>query len=92
VPDDDYLILSTVHSAKGGSWRVVPVIQAADGMFPSDLATGDIEGVEEAGPEGTMRPTAMPSGAGLCPRRSMISSTTGPSGRSSPTPPSPRRR
>ena len=45
--DDDYLILSTVHSAKGGEWRVVHVIHAADGMFPSDMATGDVEGVEE---------------------------------------------
>jgi DNA helicase-2/ATP-dependent DNA helicase PcrA len=39
--DDDYLILSTVHSAKGGEWRVVHLIHAADGMFPSDMATGD---------------------------------------------------
>ena len=45
--DDDYLTLSTVHSAKGGEWRVVHLIHAADGMFPSDLATGDAEGVEE---------------------------------------------
>jgi DNA helicase-2/ATP-dependent DNA helicase PcrA len=45
--DDDYLILSTVHSAKGGEWRVVHLIHAADGMFPSDLATGDAEGVQE---------------------------------------------
>ena len=37
----------TVHSAKGGEWRVVHLIHAADGMFPSDLATGDAEGVEE---------------------------------------------
>jgi DNA helicase-2/ATP-dependent DNA helicase PcrA len=45
--DDDYVILSTVHSAKGGEWRVVHIIHAADGMFPSDLATGDEESVEE---------------------------------------------
>ena len=45
--DDDYVILSTVHSAKGGEWRVVHLIHAADGMFPSDMATGDAEGVEE---------------------------------------------
>ena len=45
--DDDYLVLSTVHSAKGGEWRVVHVIHAADGMFPSDMATGDTEGLEE---------------------------------------------
>jgi DNA helicase-2/ATP-dependent DNA helicase PcrA len=45
--DDDYVILSTVHSAKGGEWRVVHVIHAADGMFPSDMATGDRESIEE---------------------------------------------
>ena len=45
--DDDYLILSTVHSAKGGEWRVVHLIHAADGMFPSDMATGSQEEIEE---------------------------------------------
>jgi DNA helicase-2/ATP-dependent DNA helicase PcrA len=45
--DEDYVILSTVHSAKGGEWRVVHLIHAADGMFPSDMATGDRESIEE---------------------------------------------
>jgi len=45
--DDDYLTLSTVHSAKGCEWRAVHVIHAADGMFPSDMATGDAESVDE---------------------------------------------
>ncbi len=45
--DEDYLVLSTVHSAKGGEWDVVHVIHAADGMMPSDLATGDAESIEE---------------------------------------------
>ena len=45
--DDDWLTLSTVHSAKGGEWAVVHVIHAADGAFPSDMATGDAEGVDE---------------------------------------------
>ena len=45
--DDDWLTLSTVHSAKGGEWSVVHLIHAADGAFPSDLATGDAEGVDE---------------------------------------------
>ncbi|MDQ2725320.1 MAG: ATP-dependent helicase, partial [Actinomycetota bacterium] len=45
--DDDWLTLSTVHSAKGGEWRVVHIIHAADGMFPSDLATGGAEGIDE---------------------------------------------
>jgi DNA helicase-2/ATP-dependent DNA helicase PcrA len=45
--DDDFVVLSTVHSAKGGEWRIVHVIHAADGMFPSDMATGDVESIEE---------------------------------------------
>ncbi len=45
--DDDWLTLSTVHSAKGGEWDVVHLIHAADGAFPSDLATGSDEGVDE---------------------------------------------
>jgi DNA helicase-2/ATP-dependent DNA helicase PcrA len=45
--DDDWLVLSTVHSAKGGEWDVVHVLHAADGMFPSDMACGDPDGIEE---------------------------------------------
>jgi DNA helicase-2/ATP-dependent DNA helicase PcrA len=45
--DDDWITLSTVHSAKGGEWRVVHLIHATDGMFPSDLATGDAAGIDE---------------------------------------------
>jgi DNA helicase-2/ATP-dependent DNA helicase PcrA len=45
--DEDYLILSTIHSAKGLEWEVVHVIHAADGMIPSDLATGTPEEIEE---------------------------------------------
>ena len=45
--DEDWLVLSTVHSAKGGEWEVVHVLHASDGMFPSDMATGDREGIEE---------------------------------------------
>ncbi len=45
--DDDWLTLSTVHSAKGGEWAVVHLIHAADGAFPSDMATGDNESVDE---------------------------------------------
>ena len=45
--DEDYLILSTIHSAKGGEWDVVHVIHAADGMIPSDMATGHAEEIEE---------------------------------------------
>jgi DNA helicase-2/ATP-dependent DNA helicase PcrA len=45
--EEDYLTLSTVHSAKGGEWQVVHVIHAADGMFPSDMATGDAASIDE---------------------------------------------
>ncbi len=45
--DDDWLTLSTVHSAKGGEWDVVHVIHAADGAFPSDMATGTEAGIDE---------------------------------------------
>jgi DNA helicase-2/ATP-dependent DNA helicase PcrA len=45
--DDDYLILSTVHSAKGQEWRAVHVLNVVDGCIPSDLATGSAEEIEE---------------------------------------------
>ena len=45
--EEDYLVLSTVHSAKGGEWDAVHVIHAADGMFPSDLATRNAAEIEE---------------------------------------------
>jgi ATP-dependent DNA helicase UvrD/PcrA len=45
--DEDYLILSTIHSAKGLEWDVVHVIHASDGNIPSDMATGDDEELEE---------------------------------------------
>jgi DNA helicase-2/ATP-dependent DNA helicase PcrA len=43
---DDYLTLSTIHSAKGLEWNTVYVIHASDGFIPSDKAT-DTEGIEE---------------------------------------------
>ena len=45
--DEDYLVLSTIHSAKGLEWDAVHVIHAADGMIPSDMATGDDDEIEE---------------------------------------------
>jgi DNA helicase II / ATP-dependent DNA helicase PcrA len=45
--DEDYLNLSTIHSAKGCEWTSVHVIHAADGMIPSDMAAGDEDQVEE---------------------------------------------
>ena len=45
--DEDYLILSTIHSAKGLEWDSVYVIHAADGNIPSDMATRNDEEIEE---------------------------------------------
>ena len=45
--DEDFLILSTMHSAKGLEWDAVFVIHAADGNIPSDMATGDPEQIDE---------------------------------------------
>jgi DNA helicase-2/ATP-dependent DNA helicase PcrA len=45
--DEDWLVLSTIHSAKGLEFDVVHVIHAADGMIPSDMATGDDDELEE---------------------------------------------
>lgn len=45
--DDDYLVLSTMHSAKGCEWTSVHVIHAADGMIPSDMATKDEAQIDE---------------------------------------------
>jgi DNA helicase-2/ATP-dependent DNA helicase PcrA len=47
VLDDDYLVLSTIHSAKGLEWDAVYVIHASDGNIPSDMATGSTEEIEE---------------------------------------------
>jgi len=47
VLDEDYLILSTIHSAKGLEWDCVSLIHAADGNIPSDLATDSPEQIEE---------------------------------------------
>ena len=45
--DEDYLILSTIHSAKGQEWRSVHVLNVVDGCIPSDLGTGTTEDIEE---------------------------------------------
>lgn len=45
--DDDYLILSTIHSAKGQEYDSVYILNVVDGCIPSDMATGDAEGIEE---------------------------------------------
>ncbi|MEZ0170724.1 ATP-dependent helicase [Microvirga sp. TS319] len=45
--DEDYLILSTIHSAKGQEWRSVFVLNVVDGCIPSDLGTGTTAEIEE---------------------------------------------
>jgi DNA helicase II / ATP-dependent DNA helicase PcrA len=45
--DEDYLILSTIHSAKGQEWRSVFILNAIDGCIPSDLSTGNAAEIEE---------------------------------------------
>ena len=45
--DEDYLVLSTVHSAKGQEWDAVYVLNVNDGSFPSEFATGSAALIEE---------------------------------------------
>ncbi len=45
--DEDYVILSTIHSAKGQEWDIVYVLNVADGNFPSEFSTGKPEMIEE---------------------------------------------
>jgi DNA helicase-2/ATP-dependent DNA helicase PcrA len=45
--DEDYLVLSTVHSAKGQEWDAVHVLNVSDGNFPNEFATGRPDLIEE---------------------------------------------
>ena len=45
--DEDYLILSTIHSAKGMEWTAVHVLNVVDGCMPSELGTGTSAELEE---------------------------------------------
>ncbi|KQV83999.1 ATP-dependent helicase [Rhizobium sp. Root1220] len=45
--DEDYLILSTIHSAKGQEWTKVFMLNVVDGCIPSDLAVGTSAEIEE---------------------------------------------
>jgi DNA helicase II / ATP-dependent DNA helicase PcrA len=45
--DEDFLILSTIHSAKGQEWDSVYLLNVVDGNFPSDFSTGRAELIEE---------------------------------------------
>jgi DNA helicase-2/ATP-dependent DNA helicase PcrA len=47
LKDEDYLILSTVHSAKGQEWKSVYVLNVVDGCMPSDLGAGTSAELEE---------------------------------------------
>ena len=45
--DEDYLILSTLHSAKGQEWSAVHILNVVDGCLPADMATGRAAEIEE---------------------------------------------
>jgi DNA helicase-2/ATP-dependent DNA helicase PcrA len=45
--DEDYLVLSTVHSAKGQEWEAVYLLHVSDGNFPNEFAAGKPEQIEE---------------------------------------------
>lgn len=45
--DEDYVILSTIHSAKGQEWTSVHVLNVVDGCVPSDMSTGSAAEIEE---------------------------------------------
>ena len=45
--DEDYLILSTIHSAKGQEWKSVFILNCVDGCIPSDLAVGSTAEIQE---------------------------------------------
>jgi len=45
--DEDYVVLSTIHSAKGQEWDIVYILNVADGNFPSEFASGKPELIEE---------------------------------------------
>ncbi|MFZ4538823.1 ATP-dependent helicase [Propionivibrio sp.] len=45
--DEDYLILSTIHSAKGKEWTAVSILNVVDGCIPSDMSTGSEPEIEE---------------------------------------------
>jgi ATP-dependent DNA helicase UvrD/PcrA len=47
LKDEDYTVLSTIHSAKGQEWSIVRILNVVDGCIPSDRATGTSEEIEE---------------------------------------------
>ncbi|MFC1597208.1 ATP-dependent helicase [Planctomycetota bacterium] len=45
--DEEYLVLSTMHSAKGLEFDAVYVIHAVDGRIPSEKSCGSVEEIDE---------------------------------------------
>jgi DNA helicase-2/ATP-dependent DNA helicase PcrA len=45
--DEDYLVLSTIHSAKGLEWEAVHVLALYDGNFPACMSAGSAEEIDE---------------------------------------------
>ena len=45
--DEDWLVLSTVHSAKGLEWDAVHLLHVTEGSFPSDMGVGTEDGLDE---------------------------------------------
>jgi len=45
--DEDYMILSTIHSAKGQEWNAVQILNVVDGCIPSEMSTGDAAQIAE---------------------------------------------
>ena len=81
--DEDWLVISTVHSAKGLEWDVVHLLNAADGNFPSDMALTTREGLEE---ERRLFYVAVTRPRRRCTSTCRCASTTGPVGATTTTP------
>ncbi|MBV9338421.1 MAG: ATP-dependent helicase [Solirubrobacterales bacterium] len=45
--DEDYLVLSTIHSAKGLEWQAVHVLALYDGNIPACMSAGSTETIDE---------------------------------------------
>ena len=45
--DEDFLVLSTIHSAKGMEWDQVYILNVVEGSFPNEFSTGKAETIEE---------------------------------------------
>ena len=56
--DEDYLVLSTVHSAKGQEWDAVYILNVADGNFPSEFSTGPVGSDRRGAPAAVRRDDA----------------------------------